>query len=106
MRVQTHVGSNNRMPNRLARIPVLAAVVATCVVAASCGAAAPQEFKDCAECPAMVVVPPGKFMMGTADTEKGHEKDESPIHEVTIPQALAVGKFEITFAEWDACVAD
>jgi formylglycine-generating enzyme required for sulfatase activity len=97
------------MANLLHRIA--AAAVVACVFLASCEgqvsqAAAPQEFKDCAECPQMVVVPPGKFMMGTPESEKGHEKDESPLHEVTIPRALGVGKFEVTFAEWDSCVAD
>ena len=31
--------------------------------------------------------------------------DEKPVHQVTIPQSLAVGKYEVTFAEWDACVS-
>src|SRR5262245_36876485 len=91
------------------RIAPMAATL-VCMALASCDVglsrAAPREFKDCAECPTMVVVPPGKFMMGTAESEPGHEKDESPLHEVTIPRALAIGKFEVTFAEWDACVAD
>ena len=30
---------------------------------------------------------------------------ELPVHQVTIPQALAVGKYEVTFGEWDACVS-
>ena len=64
------------------------------------------ELKDCAECPVLVMVPPGRFMMGSPESQTGHEKDESPYHEVTIPNALAVGKFEVTFAEWDACVSD
>jgi formylglycine-generating enzyme required for sulfatase activity len=63
------------------------------------------EFKDCAECPAMVAVPAGSFAMGTTASDPGHEADESPQHDVSIPRALAVGKFEVTFAEWDACVA-
>ena len=44
--------------------------------------------------------------MGSADDEAGHQPDESPRHEVRIGAPFAVGKFEVTFAEWDACVAD
>ena len=59
-----------------------------------------EEFRDCASgCPTMVVVPPGKFMMGSS------EFGEDPQHEVTIAKPFAVGKYELTFAEWDACVA-
>lgn len=54
-------------------------------------------FKDCGVCPEMVVVPAGSFLMGSPG--------EGPRHRVTIPAAFAVGKFEVTFAEWDACAA-
>ena len=58
-------------------------------------------FKDCDTCPEMVVVPAGEFMMGSNDGQA----DEKPVHKVTIAKPFAVGKFEVTFAEWDACVA-
>ena len=61
-----------------------------------------QTFRDCPACPAMVVVPAGKFLMGSI---RGG-KNERPKHKVTIPKAFAVGKYEVTFDEWDACVAD
>jgi formylglycine-generating enzyme required for sulfatase activity len=64
------------------------------------------EFKDCTECPAMVVVPAGSFTMGSPASEAGRESDEGPQHQVTFSRALAVGKFEVTFAEWDACLSD
>jgi formylglycine-generating enzyme required for sulfatase activity len=53
----------------------------------------------------MVVVPPGSFMMGSPVSEKLRASDEGPQHRVTIPKAFAVGKYEVTFDEWDACVA-
>jgi formylglycine-generating enzyme required for sulfatase activity len=60
-----------------------------------------QEFTDCQEvCPEMVVVPAGEFTMGSNDFDR-----EKPPHKVTIGKPFAVGKFEVTFAEWDACVA-
>ncbi len=53
-----------------------------------------ETFKDCADCPVMVVIPPGKFFMG--DISGKGKKWERPVHEVSIDYALAVGKFEIT----------
>ena len=62
------------------------------------------EFRDCPECPEMVVIPKGSFIMGSSEGEPERAADEGPQHEVTIGYGLAVGKFEVTFAEWDACV--
>ena len=62
-------------------------------------------FRDCENCPEMVVVPPGDFMMGS-HIDLPNRKYEIPLHKVTIPKAFAVGKFEVTFDEWDLCVAD
>jgi formylglycine-generating enzyme required for sulfatase activity len=62
-------------------------------------------FRDCAECPEMVVVPAGSFMMGTPASEERRDQNERPQHRVTFARPFAVGKFEVTFAEWDACVA-
>lgn len=58
-------------------------------------------FRGCDACPEMVVVPAGTYMMGS---EKGYD-DEKPVHQVTFEQPFAVGKYEVTFAEWEACVA-
>jgi formylglycine-generating enzyme required for sulfatase activity len=63
-----------------------------------------ESFKDCAECPEMVVVPAGRFMMGSPSTEALRDETEGPQHEVLIRNPIAVGKFEITFDQWDACV--
>ena len=62
-------------------------------------------FRDCPECPEMVVVPSGSFMMGSPANEAGRSDDEGPQRRVTIAKPFAVGKFEVTFAEWDACVS-
>jgi formylglycine-generating enzyme required for sulfatase activity len=59
------------------------------------------EFKECAECPVMVVIPAGEYTMGSPPTEQGGATQ----HRVAIMAPLAVSKFEITFDEWDACVA-
>lgn len=63
-------------------------------------------FKDCPACPEMVVIPAGKFDMGSPEDEQDRRADESPQHTVTIARPFAVGKYEVTFDEWDACVAD
>jgi formylglycine-generating enzyme required for sulfatase activity len=55
-------------------------------------------------CPEMVVVPAGKFLMGSPTTEKDRLDLESPQHEVTISRSFAVSKFELTFDQWEACV--
>jgi formylglycine-generating enzyme required for sulfatase activity len=59
-----------------------------------------ESFKECAtDCPEMVVVPAGSFKMGSTATEF-----EQPEHTVIIGKAFAVSKYELTFADWDACV--
>ena len=62
-------------------------------------------FRDCPQhCPQMVVVPAGRFTMGSP-SEDGYYIDEGPQHEVTIGSKFAVGVYEVTFDEWDACVS-
>lgn len=56
-------------------------------------------FRDCADCPELVWLPQGEFVMGESSAAIG------PRHVVRISYTLAVGRFEVTFAEWDACVA-
>ncbi len=62
-------------------------------------------FRDCATCPEMVVVPAGEFMMGSPETEIGRGSNEGPQRKVTMP-SFAIGKYEVTFAQWDACAAE
>jgi formylglycine-generating enzyme required for sulfatase activity len=61
-----------------------------------------ESFKECRDCPDMIVVPAGQFMMGSPD---GRGTREHPKHQVTIARPFAVAKFELTFDEWDACRA-
>ena len=64
------------------------------------------DFKECANgCPVMIVIPAGKFIMGSPENEPDREASEGPQHEVTVAKPFAVSKFEVTFEEWDACVA-
>jgi formylglycine-generating enzyme required for sulfatase activity len=63
-------------------------------------------FRECAkDCPEMVAVPAGEFMMGSPTSEKGRFAHEGPQRKVTIARPFAVSMFDVTFADWDACVA-
>ena len=43
------------------------------------------DFKECANgCPVMIVIPSGKFIMGSPENEPGRNASEGPLHEVTI----------------------
>jgi formylglycine-generating enzyme required for sulfatase activity len=65
-----------------------------------------RSFRECAnDCPEMIVVPAGEFLMGSPPTEAGRFPNEDPQHKVTISRPFAVAKFDVTFADWDACVA-
>jgi formylglycine-generating enzyme required for sulfatase activity len=72
-----------------------------------------QVFRDrltsgqpCLACPEMVVVPAGQFRMGSPTDEDSHAVEEEPQHLVTFEKPFAVGRFSVTFEEWDACVAE
>jgi formylglycine-generating enzyme required for sulfatase activity len=81
-------------------------------------------FRECAgNCPEMIVIPSGSFVMGSTQTEQSrfdsvpkrtddndlqnHEagglSNEGPQHKVVIAKSFAVAKFDVTFAEWGAC---
>ena len=69
-----------------------------------------ESFKDCPECPEMVAVPAGTFIMGSPESEPGREPrlkgSERPRHSVTFGRPFAVGQFSITVGEYMACVKD
>ena len=63
-----------------------------------------ESFRECSEkCPEMVVIPAGSFMMGSPDGQG--EREEHPQHEVRLAAPFAVSRFEVTFDDWDECVA-
>jgi formylglycine-generating enzyme required for sulfatase activity len=55
-------------------------------------------FKDCPECPEMVEIPAGSFDMGS----NNGEPNEKPMHSVTVAKPFAIGKTEVTQAQWHA----
>ena len=91
-------GPNGRTAAQAARAGGNAAVVAALRLPGR-----GEVFRDCAECPEMVVVQEGAYTMGSPPDEPGRWEDEGPRHRVTIARPFAVGRYEVTFAEWDAC---
>ncbi len=65
-----------------------------------------ETFRDCDLCPAMVKLPSAQFTMGSAESEEGHQENEGPQRVVTFSRPFAIGQFEITIGDWDACVKD
>ena len=89
-------------PQRLATDPTVLTVEQEKAQASKPGS----NFKECANgCPEMIVIPAGKFIMGSPENELDRNASEGPPHEVTIAKPFALSKFEATFEEWDACVA-
>jgi formylglycine-generating enzyme required for sulfatase activity len=62
-----------------------------------------QSFRDCPECPEMVVVPKGSFIMGSPADEKERISGEDQVS-VTIAKPFAAGKFAVTRGEFAAFV--
>ena len=62
-------------------------------------------FRDCPHCPEIVLVPAGSFLMGSPPSGDWRFGDEEPQRRVTVRTAFAIGIYEVTFQEWDACVS-
>lgn len=94
--------------NRLLRRVALAAAGLLAVQIFPQTMAYPSETKwrDCEKCPEMVLVPAGSFEMGAPLDEEGRRDGEGPVHTVAIPRPFAVGVYEVTFDEWDACAME
>ncbi|MEE4638766.1 MAG: protein kinase, partial [Wenzhouxiangella sp.] len=62
-------------------------------------------FRDCPQCPELVVIPAGRFVMGSPADEPQRNRAEGPQREVSI-DSFALAIFETRFAEWDLCLAE
>jgi formylglycine-generating enzyme len=74
---------------------------------------ATETFRDCPNCPIMVRLPPGTFMMGSSEAEAKREEakdeevaDERPRHSVMIKREIAIGQYAITRGEFGAFVKE
>ncbi|WP_096031772.1 SUMF1/EgtB/PvdO family nonheme iron enzyme [Caballeronia calidae] len=61
--------------------------------------AAGGEIKDCPSCPVLIPISPGSFTMGSNSDDPA----EKPPHRVSIGHAFAIGKYEVTVEQWNAC---
>ena len=59
-------------------------------------------FRSCDQCPEMVLLPAGSFVMGSPEDEEGRFSDEGPRHTVTFAEPFAIGVNEVTFDQYDA----
>lgn len=66
----------------------------------------PEFFRDCSLCPVMARLPLGKALIGSPEREVGRKAEEGPRREINFATPIAIGRSEVSFAEWDACVAE
>ncbi|WP_036140943.1 formylglycine-generating enzyme family protein [Luteibacter sp. 9135] len=52
------------------------------------------------QAPAMVVVPTGRFLMGSPDGERGHDANEAPVHEVQVDKGFAMARSAVTIGQF------
>jgi formylglycine-generating enzyme required for sulfatase activity len=91
-----------RAPSALSAIALLAlSACATPQAAKSVG----ESFRDCTDCPKMVLVPAGQFRMGSPEDERPRDADEGPQRAVTIAKPFAIGRTEVTRGEFAKFVA-
>jgi formylglycine-generating enzyme required for sulfatase activity len=63
---------------------------------------APAQFRDCENCPLMVALPDGKFLIGSDPKERGRNTDEGPRKPIFV-SGFAIGRYEVSEGEWAAC---
>lgn len=82
----------------------LAVAPASAASAATPATSPAKTFRDCEACPEMMRLEGGAFTMGSSPQEAGHRAWEGPQREVRVAP-FAIGLREVSFAEWEACVA-
>ena len=70
--------------------------------AASQPAASQAAIRDCPQCPEIVLIAAGAFEMGSTEMFDF----EAPVHQVSIRKPFYIGRREVTFEEWDVCIAE
>jgi formylglycine-generating enzyme required for sulfatase activity len=64
-----------------------------------------EKFKECRNCPEMIVVPAGTFTMGSPASDPDHQANEV-LQKITFARRFAAGVTEVTWDQWEACVRD
>jgi formylglycine-generating enzyme required for sulfatase activity len=83
-----------------AKVPAVPAPVAA-PAPAKTTVAAGTDIKDCAACPTLVAIPAGTFTLGN----NASDPSEKPAHPVTLETPFAIGRYEVSVQEWNACAA-
>ena len=111
LRPMTHPRETLGLVTVLFVAPVMALATSGCTEASPQPRVEPghevgEVFSDCATCPEMIVVPSGTVLMGTPKSQvpPGVGRGSEAQRWAPIGAAFAVGVYEVTFAEWDACV--
>ena len=65
------------------------------------GVAAGADIKDCPACPPLVAIPAAPFTMGSNTSDPS----EKPAHQVTVDAPFAIGRYEVSVQQWNACAA-
>jgi formylglycine-generating enzyme required for sulfatase activity len=98
------------LPKR-ARLACMIAAAASIALAGCAGSPSAQRgyavgsnFKDCAACPEMIVVPPGTFQMGRDGGTEDENRYQGPVRTVKIGYRFALGRTEVTNAQYAAFV--
>ena len=114
-------GNLTLLPDNAAKGPGTGLVVASGVSVATSGAGVARSalavkrvekpavgavFRDCERCPEMAVIPAGDLLMGSPASEAGRHVGEGPQKQVRLAKPFAVGRFEVSFEEWEACLLD
>jgi formylglycine-generating enzyme required for sulfatase activity len=98
------VGGEDEMTFGFCRVVILSTALAGAALAVGPARSAEplpgETFRDCEQCDEMVVVPAGSFVMGATA-----KPSQSPPHKVTLAHDFAIGRREVTGAEWGRCVA-
>ncbi len=62
-------------------------------------------FRDCDTCPELVSIAPGQFMVGASGLGVAQPSPSASPQEVVVEKPFAIGRYEITFDDWDRCVS-
>ncbi|HPF25451.1 MAG TPA: SUMF1/EgtB/PvdO family nonheme iron enzyme [Steroidobacteraceae bacterium] len=94
-------------PTGAAILTLLLAATAACPAAVRAATPEPPIVRDCADCPELVVLPAGAFLLGTSADAYEHDKvsGETPPLAVVIRRPFALGRFEVQVQEWRRFVA-
>ena len=97
----TTAGGESAASNEASATPT-----ATTTTTTTAGTVFSDPLKDGGQGPEMVVLPTGSFKMGSPSTETGRYINEGPVRTVTIGKRIAMGRYEVTFDDYNRFTAD